>query len=266
MFSSFLRKRSPSQRDLVVAMLRPLRCGAVARGRRALCGLGDDDDALARLQEERAFLTREARVNTLSLWRRCLRSVAAIRGGNDHDEAGFAEREEVRLSGTSANLFEMPVDREDELESRANYYYQWSRENVEQESDCLDRQPMLLESDVERYVQLLRSGEERRQWLLRDYKFKDPCDAKNDKFVTEADGTTRKVTLFYDSDRMDRFETRAKEFIRNTYALKGWSLKEDQNNSSLQDDDDWDDDGYDDKDDDFFDGEEENKNSKNRRF
>lgn len=188
-----------------------------------------DDKTNKRLQEERTILLSEARFMTLSLWRTCLRCIRAIRPGNEHDEMEFQEREEQRLN-SSKMTFEMPVDREDELASRANYYYQWTLENVQQESDCLDRDPWL-EADVERYTHLVREGEERRKWILRDYKFDDPYPQS------------------FDHDRMDRFEKRANEFLKESYKLRGWSMK---NDSMIHDSSDGDED-----DDDFFDEDDE---------
>jgi len=115
----------------------------------------------------------------------------------------------------------MPVDRDDELSSRANYYYQWTLENIQQESDCLDRDPMM-EANVERYLHLLREGEKRRKWILKDYKFDDPYSQS------------------FDHKRLNLFEKRCHMYLKETYNLRGWSLKnEDSLNKSSDEDDDF---------------------------
>merc|ERR1719401_3407226 len=67
-----------------------------------------------------------------------------------------------------------PVDREDELRSRAEYYTQYARENILQESDTLRRELLWDRRDVERFVDSVRRGDEHRKWLLRDMQFDDP--------------------------------------------------------------------------------------------
>ena len=169
------------------------------------------------MNDERDFLVAEASALTKSLYRTCLKSVEILRPGNDRDEEEFAEREEAQLkmfdddssegSGTAGSLsaFSPPVDRANELESRAEYYAEWTRENFAQESDCLATEAWR-EEDVARYLHFLRIGEERRRWVLKDYGFDDPF----------AD--------VFDPDRVDRFEKRATEFLEQTYGSRGWLM------------------------------------------
>ena len=191
-----------------------------------------NEESIAKmLQKERAALKTEAKYMTLALWRTCLRCIKIIRLGNENDEMEFQKREQDRLNNLmnrkSSMSFEMqmPVDRDDELSSRANYYYQWTLENILQERDCLDRDPWM-EKDVERFITLLRTGEEKRKWLLKDYKFENP-------FVQS-----------YDHQQMDNFETRAMEYLKQIYKMKGWPMKSDFMNNDEE---------YDDSEDDFFD-------------
>lgn len=168
-------------------------------------------------KDERDFLVAEASALTKSLYRTCLKSVEILRPGNDRDETDFAEREEAQLkmfdddssegSGTAGSLsaFSPPVDRANELESRAEYYAEWTRENFAQESDCLATEAWR-EDDVARYLHFLRIGEERRRWVLKDYGFDDP-------FVD-----------VFDPDRVDRFEKRATEFLEQSYSSRGWLM------------------------------------------
>ena len=183
---------------------------------------GASDKAIA---DEREFLVAEASAMTKSLYRTCLRSVEILRPGNGRDEADFAEREEAQLrmfddddddatstgggkgTGTAGSLsaFSPPVDRSNELESRAEYYAEWTRENFAQEMDCLATEPWR-EDDVARYLHFLRVGEERRRWVLKDYGFDDPFGD------------------IFDPDQVDRFEKRATKFLEHSYGSRGWLL------------------------------------------
>jgi len=123
---------------------------------------------------------------------------------------------DIRLSSMLSML--PPVDREDELRSRSEYYLQYARENFVQESDCLDfqqqqqrhslsssssssssartRRGWWSEQQIERFVHHVRKGNDHRKWLLADMKFDDPF----------AGG--------FDSDRVDAFERDALAFVR----------------------------------------------------
>ena len=184
----------------------------------------DDGGACSKATaDEREFLVAEASAMTKSLYRTCLQSVEILRPGNGRDEADFAEREEAQLrmfddddatstgggkgTGTAGSLsaFSPPVDRSNELESRADYYAEWTRENFAQEMDCLATEPWR-EDDVARYLHFLRVGEERRRWVLKDYGFDDPFGD------------------IFDPDRVDRFEKQATKFLEHSYGSRGWLL------------------------------------------
>jgi len=181
----------------------------------------DGGASIKAITDERDFLVAEASAMTKSLYRTCLRSVEILRPGNDRDDADFAEREEAQLrmfddvdstgdgkgTGTAGSLsaFSPPVDRANELESRAEYYAEWTRENFAQEMDCLATEPWR-EDDVARYLHFLRVGEERRRWVLKDYGFDDPFGD------------------VFDPDRVDSFETRATKFLEHSYGSRGWLL------------------------------------------
>ena len=186
----------------------------------------DDGGACSKATaDEREFLVAEASAMTKSLYRTCLQSVEILRPGNGRDEADFAEREEAQLrmfddddddatstgggkgTGTAGSLsaFSPPVDRSNELESRADYYAEWTRENFAQEMDCLATEPWR-EDDVARYLHFLRVGEERRRWVLKDYGFDDPFGD------------------IFDPDRVDRFEKQATKVLEHSYGSRGWLL------------------------------------------
>lgn len=154
--------------------------------------------------KQHQLLLGEASALSRSLYRLCLRSVRVIRKGNDNDEKEFVERERKRLeqpksSSGDARLSFLsmlpPVDRTDELRSRAEYYTQYARELFVQESDCLPAKPSeWSDQHVARYVHHLRTGNEHRKWLLSDMKFDDA------------------FSISFDRARVDRFEADALRF------------------------------------------------------
>lgn len=162
-------------------------------------------------RQERQELLLEAGAMSRSLFRTCLRCVKIMRQGNEHDEEDFQEREENQFQSmkdaVASGTFSMasPVDRENELSSRAIYYHGHTRENFDGDSDCLKPDPWR-EENVDRYLDFLRSGEYKRKWIMNDYKFDDP-------YVDD-----------FDSDRVDRWEVRARELLKETYDDNGWIL------------------------------------------
>jgi hypothetical protein len=156
-------------------------------------------------QFQRQALLDEAAALARALFRTCIRSVRVIRHGNEVDEREFTEREEQRLESNDnkgdnnvrLSMLSMlpPVDREDELRSRAEYYSQYTRENFYQESDCLSHDEWQ-EQHISRFLYHLKRGDNHRKWLLDDMKFTDPyMDA-------------------FDHDRVAQFEDKALTLVR----------------------------------------------------
>lgn len=140
---------------------------------------GDTNASLQEILSEAGKLSR-------SLYRICIRSVRHIRFGNENDEKEFQERErksleEPRDKNSRLSMFSLlpPVDREDELRSRSEYYLQYLRENFVAEANCLDYDP-LFPRHIDRFVYQLRKGEDHRKWLLKDMKFDDPYNGSFD--------------------------------------------------------------------------------------
>jgi hypothetical protein len=191
------------------------------------------------LREERQEIIHEAKALTLALYRTCVRSARVIRHGNDHDEKEFQDRERDRLEGGGKRGGQMsmismmpPVDREDELRSRAEYYMQYARENFVQESDSLGHDDWN-EQHVSRYLYHLRRGDDHRKWLLKDMKFDDPYKSS------------------VDNGRVDRFEKRALDYVSQILELKQLDLSpklreyvRNQRADKSVDDDPEDDDGF----------------------
>lgn len=175
-------------------------------------------------RQERRALEAQASALTLALYRRCVRSARLIRRGNDADEQEFAKREQQRLEATLPKEQRLsmlsllpPVDREDELRSRADYYMQYARENFVQESDCLSHKKLEAEH-IARYLYHLRRGEEHRQWLLSDMQFDDPCDA-------------------LDASQVQAFETQALEFLQRVHGPTSVAAAAPSERGSADDDD-----------------------------
>ena len=85
-------------------------------------------------------LLQEASYLTRTLYRKCLQSIKVIAKGNSRDESDFAEREcnerKQFEPGSGVNLNERismapPVNRQNELSSRANYYKTFTREHFD---------------------------------------------------------------------------------------------------------------------------------------
>lgn len=158
---------------------------------------------------EREALIEEAGVLARSLYRACLRSIRTLCPGNEHDEKDFKEREAKQIADldddSSAAVFSMepPVNRKNELKSRADYYSVYLRENFNSDSQCLDASPWK-EHHVDAFLNFMRAGEKNRRYVLRDYRFDDP------------------YKINYDKDRINQFEQRADLLIRDTYQAKGW--------------------------------------------
>ncbi|VEU36165.1 unnamed protein product [Pseudo-nitzschia multistriata] len=166
----------------------------------------------------REDLVNEAAFLTKSLYRNCIRSVRLIRWGNEFDEKEFQKREEEFQNPTAGGVMSMapPPNKEDELRSRAEYYYSFTREYFTQESDSLDNDP-LLERDIRRYLYYLRKGEKDRKWLLGDMMFPDPY--KNS----------------LDQDRINRFETMSKKYLGTDEEETKNPLFEDDSNDKNHD-------------------------------
>jgi hypothetical protein len=168
------------------------------------------------LQEKRAQLFHDAGVMTKSLYRSCLRCIQLIRHGNEHDMADFDEREQQMLNRSknqfdfhvSLSSFEPPVDRDNELSSRAMYYLAFAKESFHQEIDCLEQDPWRVDN-VKRFLYLIRQGEERRKWLLHEYQFEDPYAEK------------------WDEDKVLEWEEKAWKLVKETYDSNGWVYQKD---------------------------------------
>mmetsp|Transcript_1059 Transcript_1059/g.1288 ORF Transcript_1059/g.1288 Transcript_1059/m.1288 type:complete len:291 (-) Transcript_1059:42-914(-) len=174
------------------------------------------------IENERNALFQEAGQMTRSLYRACIRCSKYMRLGNENDEANFLAREEEQKANRSSKSmtvsfsFEPPVDRENELSSRASYYLAFTKESFGQEIDCLNNNPWR-EDNIERFLYLIRQGEEKRKWILNDYKFDDPYDQ------------------MFDDQKLKSFEERAWILLKKTYERNGWLFKSDYPSENIND-------------------------------
>jgi len=269
---------------------------------------------MASLQAE---LMGEASSLTRALYRRCLRSVEVLAGGNQRDEDDFAEREEMersRFDGTGGvadfDRISMapPVSRRNELASRANYYRSFARENFDGHWNLLGphgfhigdegnmrhglggsaatqldgggggrgwnqyrgghhhlggqmpaqyqggesgggtRQRdgeegnvahyMWREEQIEQFVYLMKSGEEKRRWILEDYEFEDPFNPPKAGGGAD-DEIARRGWPEELEERLKNFEDRSDSLVRQMYRRNGWTHSSDLVNPAEEDDGFW---------------------------
>lgn len=244
-------------------------------------------------------LLKEANYLTKTLYRKCLKSIQSLARGNKRDETDFSEREQSEKdqldelfssdSSSSKNknnnrvsLMSPPVNRQNELSSRANYYQAFTREHFDGHWNLLGKHGFHLgeegnmrhglgnvagggqegnryvgghhhlggqmaaqysshhevvassfdsdgsskvipqqqyymwrEEQIEQFTYLITSGEEKRQWILSDYEFKDPCS----KHWPEELRT-----------RIQQFEESANALVKEMYRERGWVHSSDHEN------------------------------------
>ena len=235
----------------------------------------------AEIHEAQAHLLTEANYLTKTLYRKCLKSIQSLAHGNERDESDFVEREQSeldQLDGTNSNskvtLMAPPVNRHNELSSRANYYKAFTRENFDGHWNLLGRHGFHLgeegsmrhglggvegsnngyvgghhhlggqidvqcsgrvsgsvissdgggntvqqkegeeeeyymwrEEQIEQFTYLITKGEEKRQWILNDYEFNDPC---GEEWPEEL------------RTRIKQFEESADAVVKEMYRRRGW--------------------------------------------
>lgn len=239
-------------------------------------------------------LLQEASYLTRVLYRKCLQSINLLAKGNERDEADFADREnQERGGGVDLERISMapPVNRQNELASRAEYYRAFTRENFDGhwsllgahgfhigdegnathglgrgsgggqqsnqhqgghhhlggqmsaqnqggggESSSLSNAQsdaghyMWREDQIKQFIYLIRSGEERRQWVMNDYEFEDP-------FNTPSENGTAERWSQYLEDRLKKFEAQTSSLVKDMYRTEGWLHSSDHGNYASEDDD-----------------------------
>jgi hypothetical protein len=107
-------------------------------------------------------------------------------GGHHHLGGQMAGQYSGQVSGSKKN--------EDVNESNLQHYM-WREEQIEQ------------------FVYLIKYGEEKRQWVLMDYEFDDPCKSQ---------GWSEEIQR-----RIAAFETNANALVKDMYHRRGWTHSSD---------------------------------------
>lgn len=219
------------------------------------------------------YLFNEASSLTRSLYRKCLRSIRVLSRGNEKDEKEFLARERFESEGGKAGRISMalPVNRKNELESRTNYYRSFARENFDGHFGLLSRHGFYIgeedghgfdsggrkgrndetpsdlmwrEEQIDQFVYLIRSGEEKRRWILNDYGFDDPCNNCFD--VSDGGHEDNRRSDGWPSEleyRLESFEKEANSFVKTVYRQHGWNHSSDFKEEWLDDEEFSDDEG-----------------------
>ncbi|KAL3817793.1 hypothetical protein ACHAXA_005826 [Cyclostephanos tholiformis] len=279
------------------------------------------------MANEQMWLHREASYLTRTLYRKCLKSIRVLAMGNDRDERDFVEREaderdrlpsddydakssEGGRTGTDISTrrrrvsMAPPVNRANELRSRADYYRAFARENfdghfgllsahgfhigdegnsalglgmaaggdddggrgwnryqgghrpnlgVQMSTHCqggggrggenfgLARggggHYMWREEQIEQFVYLIRSGEEKRRWIMNDYEFEDDAHDATTTTSDDNDGVNSPRGWSHELERrLSAFEVRSKSLVKRMYQRKGWMHSTDCTERSANDD------------------------------
>ena len=196
-------------------------------------------------------LFQEATYLTRTLYRKCLQSIKVIAKGNTRDEDDFIERETKERDQFDTSKIDLnerismdpPVNRQNELSSRSEYYKTFTRENFDGHYNLLGKHGFHIgdegnmrhglgvdkvvaenqsqkdnnddecytwrEDQIEQFIYLIKSGEEKRQWILNDYEFDDPCE----DWPTEL------------RSQLSKFERQSTLLVKEMYHQKGWISK-----------------------------------------
>jgi len=277
-------------------------------------------------------LLREASYLTRTLYRKCLQSINLLAQGNTRDEDDFSAREtqeknqfdvdfdnndgaNVDLSSSRISMAP-PVNRTNELSSRANYYATYARENFDghwnllgahgfhigdegnmthglgglvhfggglndgnnqqernryqgghhhlggqmaaqqyrgsggENGDGSNKQQqqqqgdvqyyMWREEQIEQFIYLIKSGEEKRQWILNDYEFEDPFNSpKRSDGVDDNDDDDSARCQGWPHElehRLKKFEEESDLLVKAMYRGKGWMHSSDYEHLAKEDD------------------------------
>jgi len=170
-----------------------------------------------------------------------------------------------------------PVNRQNELSSRTNYYLAFAREHFDGHWDLLSKDGFHIgeegnmthglggltqlmgenssamqrhdgggesnaavhypwrEEQIEQFVYLIKSGEEKRQWILNDYEFEDPFSSS--KSGAAGDEKARRGWSKELEERLTNFEAQSNSLVKEMYRRKGWIHSGDHENLANEKDD-----------------------------
>lgn len=93
---------------------------------------------------------------------------------------------------------------------------------------------MWREEQIDQFVYLIRTGEEKRQWILNDYGFEEVTNSpEGNDSDTKSRGWSQEL-----ESRLQTFETQSKSLVREMYKQKGWRHSSDHEKQHVDDDDD----------------------------
>lgn len=219
-------------------------------------------------------LLAEARRITIRLYRTCLHSVRIIRTGNAHDEAEFRRLEERQLNPPTISdprlaMLSMtpPVNRQRELHSRAEYYWNYVQEHFINEMDIFHKlqnqdgdddqsnkttahsqqslyqqhhQQQDFEEPWNRYFHFVRHGMTQRTWLLQDMKFEDPFQTVHNDLTKSVNDLEQRVNAFLEELHRQRGMVGGGDPVLDDDDF--WKVSSSKDDSDWEDEDD--DDGY----------------------
>lgn len=260
--------------------------------------LEDMNKLQTQLHTEASYLTR-------TLYRKCLQSIKLLAIGNQRDEIDFAEREAHEKNDfTNTSIkhrvsMAPPVNRRNELSSRAEYYKTHTRENFDGHYSLLGKHGfhigdegnmthglgnsstgtqkrgwnqyqgghhhlggqisaqyhggsgampattaghyMWREEQITKFMYLMRSGEEKRRWIMADYEFDDtknnvltmiPPNENNGGNNNSSGGAIIMGWSLELEHRLVAFEKQANLLVKKIYRREGWLHSSDYEMSS----------------------------------
>jgi len=272
----------------------------------------DNDSSRMSLEEMNKLQTQlhtEASYLTRTLYRKCLQSIKLLAKGNTRDEIDFAEREaSEKMDFTNTSIerrvsMAPPVNRSNELSSRAEYYKTHTRENFDGHFSLLGEHGfhigdegnmthglggstgaqrgwnqyqgghhhlggqisaqyhgagatsattttttttttghyMWREEQITQFIYLMRSGEEKRRWIMADYEFDDtknnvltmiPPNEDNGGGNNSSKGAIITGWSLELEHRLVAFEKQANLLVIEMYRREGWLHSSDYEMSS----------------------------------
>ena len=145
-------------------------------------------------------------------------------GNMTHGLGGTSMRGGYRYQGENR----IASRNENQSSMEHNKQYDITRRN----GDTLEHY-MWREEQIDQFVYLIRSGEEKRRWILNDYGFEDDSSEDNsDSIDTNNRGWSQEL-----ENRLQTFEAQSKSLVREMYKQRGWLHSADYEKTDVDDDD-----------------------------
>ena len=95
---------------------------------------------------------------------------------------------------------------------------------------------MWREEQIDQFVYLIRSGEEKRRWIMNDYEFEDAHDVATTADDDDCGKTSSRGWSHELERRLRAFEVRSKSLVREMYRREGWMHSTDREEQRVDDD------------------------------